>query len=112
MPTKTHKKRILFFVPLPPPIHGPALRNESLIKSEIIQSYFELDVLPFSFAVETSDLGKFSWIKIWKSIVRAFEIFFKLIKNRPHLVYLNPSLYGFAMYRDWFYTLIFKTFRV
>lgn len=105
-----NKRKILFFVPLPPPIHGPALRNKSLIESDLITNSFELIILPFDFAVETNDIGKFSFNKVLKAIIRTFDILLILIKKRPNLVYLNPSLYGFALYRDCFYILIFKLF--
>lgn len=104
------QKKVLFFVPLPPPVHGPSLRNKSLIESPLINKSYELIILPFDFAVETNDIGKFSLIKVLKAFIRAFDILRILIRSSPNLVYLNPSLYGFALYRDCFYVLIFKLF--
>ena len=104
------KKRVLFFLPLPPPIHGASLINQSLVNSELIRSNFVVNVIPFNFATETSDIGRFSVLKIFKAVQRVFTILFEMIRFRPNLVYFNFSLYGFALYRDWVYLLIFKMF--
>jgi glycosyltransferase involved in cell wall biosynthesis len=110
MNSKNTKNKILFFIPLPPPVHGAALRNQSLIESKLINSSFDINVIPFNFAVETNDIGKFSFYKIVKSIKRAFVIIYSMIVFKPDMVYFNLSLYGFALYRDMVYASIFKMF--
>jgi glycosyltransferase involved in cell wall biosynthesis len=105
------RKRILFFVPLPPPVHGAALRNKSLVESKAINDTFLVNVLPFDFAQQSEDIGKLSFVKIYKSIIRTFQIVRRILCFKPDLVYFNVSLYGFALYRDLFYTMIFKYFR-
>ena len=106
----SQKKKILFLVPLPPPVHGAALNNRSLVDSQLINEAFHLCVIPFNFAVETNDIGRFSLYKVLKSIRRAMTIIHKMIVFRPDVVYFNLSLYGFALYRDLCYVFIFKLF--
>lgn len=108
---KIDRPRLLFFLPLPPPIHGAALRNKSLVESKLIQAYFETQVIPFDFAREVDDVGRFSLLKLAKMVQRTFTIINKLINFRPNLVYFNISLFGFALYRDFFFVAIFKLFR-
>lgn len=105
------KPRLLFFLPLPPPIHGAALRNKSLVESKLLRAYFEIEVIPFDFASEVDSVGKFSLLKLAKMTQRTFTIIGKLLNFRPNLVYFNISLYGFALYRDSFFVAIFKLFR-
>lgn len=105
------KKKILFFVPLPPPITGAALRNKSLVESAVLNREFDIYVIPFNFAEEVKDIGKFSSRKIYKSLTRAFSIIRVVLSFRPDLVYFNLSLYGFALYRDILFVMIFKTLR-
>jgi len=106
------KPRILFFVPLPPPVHGAALRNKSLVDSKILNANFNIKVLPFNFVASVNDIGKLSLRKSVKFFTRAFSILFAMISFKPHLVYFNFSVYGFALYRDFLYALIFKAFNV
>ena len=103
-------KKILFLVPLPPPVHGAALNNKSLVTSKLINEAFQLCVIPFNFAVETNDIGRFSLYKVAKSLRRAITIIHKMIVFRPDIVYFNLSLYGFALYRDLSFVFIFKLF--
>lgn len=102
------KKRILFFVPLPPPITGAGLRNKSLVESSMLNETFQIKVIPFNFAGEVDDIGKFSFTKVLKSFQRGFLILAGVIQFRPHLVYFNFSLYGYALYRDTIYATMFK----
>jgi len=103
------KRRILFFVPLPPPITGAGLRNKSLVESDLLKSEFDIEVIPFNFAKEVDDIGRFSITKAYRSVFRFFEILLAVHRFRPHLVYFNFSLYGFALYRDFIYVLLFKS---
>lgn len=105
-----NKKKILFFGPMPPPVTGAGLRNKSLMESRLINDLFEIHVLPFNFAEEVEDIGRFSFSKVYKFFERGINIIHRLIVVRPDLVYFNVSLYGFALYRDAIYVLIFKLF--
>ena len=108
---KFKEKRILFFLPLPPPVHGAALRNKSLVESKLLNSNFTIEVLPFDFAESTEDIGKFSFSKAVKMVVRSYQIISRMITFKPHIVYFNISLFGFAMYRDFFFVILFKLFK-
>jgi glycosyltransferase involved in cell wall biosynthesis len=110
MSARETNRVILFFVPLPPPVHGAALRNKSLVESGLINREFSLEVIPFNYASSSQDIGKLSLLKLLKFIKRLYDVVSKMISTRPHLVYFNISLYGFALYRDFIFSLIFKLF--
>lgn len=105
------KKKILFYVPLPPPVHGAALRNKSLVESKILNSAFDIMVIPFNFAGSVNNIGQFSFVKLTKMFNRLYSVIYTMFNFRPQLVYFNFSVYGFALYRDFLFALIFKTFR-
>lgn len=105
------KKRILFFLPLPPPVHGAALRNKSLVESKTINHEFDIEIIPFNFASDTRDLGKISLPKLGKFLARGLQLTRKLIQFKPQLVYFNISLFGVSLYRDFMYVVLFKAFR-
>jgi glycosyltransferase involved in cell wall biosynthesis len=105
------RKKILFFGTLPPPVTGAGLRNKSLMESALINAAYQIELIPFNFAEEVDDIGKFSFRKIFKAIQRGGTILYKVVSYRPHLVYFNVSLYGFALYRDFIYVILFKVLR-
>ena len=49
---------------LPPPVHGAALRNKSLLDSELLNNEFNIINLPLRFIDDMKELGKFSFRKI------------------------------------------------
>lgn len=108
MHRKRIKSKILFFVPLPPPVHGAALRNKSLLESKAINAEFDIRVIPFNFVDNINDIGKLSFLKIAKLVSRTITIIYRMISERPDLVYFNFSVYGFALYRDFWFALLFK----
>ena len=103
--------KILFFVPLPPPVHGAALRNKALVESDVLNKAFDIILIPFNFAGNLSDIGKFSIKKLIRMISRAYTIAFKMITIKPDIVYFNFSVYGLALYRDFFFIQLFKIFK-
>ena len=102
------KKRILFIVPLPPPIHGASLRNQSLINSALLNSVFNIDIIPIQFIKDNQEMGKFSLLKIYKAFRLFFSVVKSVLKHKPNLVYLNMATFGFALYRDSIIVLLTK----
>lgn len=98
-------------MPLPPPVHGAALRNKSLIESPLINEYFSISVLPFNFAEETNDLGKPSLRKVGKFLARAWQLISRVMTFRPDVVYFNITLNGISLYRDFLYVILLKLLR-
>ena len=103
--------RVLFIVPLPPPIHGASLRNASLVNSEEIQSQFEIRVIAMRFISDNSEMGKFSLSKIWKALVLYLNMCKEILSFKPDLVYFNSATFGFALYRDLVVIFLAKLFR-
>lgn len=105
------KKTILFMAQLPPPVHGAALRNQSLLKSDLLNNEFELIPLPLKFIDDMKDLGKISAKKIFLMMVHAFRMTAILLTKKIDLVYFTMSPSGGAFYRDILFITIIKIFR-
>lgn len=101
-------KKILFVAPFPPPIHGAALRNQTIAESKLVNRLFILRTFAANQASDVNDIGRFSWRKILKTAKDIAELIGVLRSFRPDLVYFNISLFGFALYRDALYSTIFK----
>ncbi|MBS1976051.1 MAG: glycosyltransferase family 4 protein [Bacteroidetes bacterium] len=105
-------KKILFMVHVPPPVHGAALRNESLFMSSLLRNTFDIRLHKLSFASDINDIGKFSIRKIWRTIVYAIRLCYILLIFRPNLAYFGISPIGGAFYRDALFAAILRMFRV
>ena len=105
------KKKILFMVQVPPPVHGAALRNLSLFESKLLHDNFEIRLAPLAFADSIDDIGKLSGKKIAKTIRYAVNLIRTLIAIKPDIAYFTITPSGGAFYRDCLFVLILKIFR-
>lgn len=97
---------------LPPPVHGAALRNKSLMESKLINESFDLIPLPLFFANEVKDIGKFSFRKLYLTLVYCIRLIGILYKRKVNLAYFTMSPSGFAFYRDVLIVAILRVFNV
>lgn len=96
---------------LPPPVHGAALRNKSLLDSQLINDEFDIVPLPLKFIDDMKDMGKFSLKKLFLMIRHALQMLWIFSTRKIHLVYFTMSPSGFAFYRDILFITIIKLFR-
>ena len=101
-------RKILCILQLPPPLHGVSLMNSLVINSELIRSNFNIDVVNLQFTKSVKELGKISFLKVYKSIYYGYEIVKKVLTKKPDLVYFTLCPTGFAFYRDAFYVVLLK----
>lgn len=106
------KPKILACLQLPPPVHGAAIMNQYVINSHVINDNFSVDIIPFQFASSISDLSKFRLFKFVKTFSICYNLICTLIRNRYKFVYFTLSPTGYALYRDLFFIIIIKIFRV
>ena len=88
------RKKILFIVQLPPPVHGASIMNSYLINSKILNSNFNIDVVNLQFLRSIKEITKFSFRKVLKAIYYGYEITKKVIIQKPGLVYFTLSPNG------------------
>lgn len=106
-----NKAKILFMLQVPPPVHGAALRNKSLIESKEIKDNFNIKLLPINFADSIADIGKMSGKKIAKVVFYWFRLAFALLQM-PKAAYFTISPFGIPFLRDVFYVAIIRLFGV
>lgn len=95
---------------LPPPVHGAAIRNKSLLDSDLLNKEFNLYPLPLKFIDNMKDLGKFSFRKILLMVQYCFRMFGIFFSKKIDLVYFTMSPSGGAFYRDILFITIIKLF--
>ncbi len=105
-------KRILFFVQLPPPIHGVSLLNKILIESSILNEKFEIDVLEIRFSNNLNELKKIRFSKFIRLIILWIKLIVRILKFKPNLIYFTIVPTGKGFYRDIIFVLVMRIFRV
>lgn len=106
------KRKILFMVQIPPPVHGASLRNLSLYESDLLHRHFNIQLLPLAFADSIAEIGKFSFTKIFRSGRYAVDLISTLLKFKPDAAYFTITPAGAAFYRDSVFVLILKLFQI
>ncbi len=96
---------------LPPPVHGAALRNKSLLESELLNNEFNIIPLPLKFIDDMKEMGKFSFTKIFLMIRHCYRMAAIFLTRKVDLVYFTMSPSGFAFYRDILFIVVIKLFR-
>jgi len=105
------KKKILFLVPLPPPLHGSSFINNEIYKSKAIKKNFSTVFLNSSPSKKFEEIEKFSFNKILNFIFILIKLIFNIIKFNPDLTYFCPSPRGIGFYKDLIVIFILKLFR-
>jgi glycosyltransferase involved in cell wall biosynthesis len=106
------KKKILFLIQLPGPIHGQSLINKSIKESKLINKKFKNQFINISTTRHISEIELFRF----KKILTFIQIIFKLIKSllifKPDRIYISLSVLGFGFLKDSILVIISKLFCV
>lgn len=95
-----NKKKVLFIMHMPPPVHGASMVGKWIHDSEYINSRFECHYLNLSVASNIADIGKYSFAKTM-GIIRLNLKAKRLIKEiKPDLVYITPNTSGMPFIKD------------
>lgn len=108
---KQEKKKILFLVQLPPPVHGVSVMNNFVVTSEFINKSFLKKVIKLNFSKKISELRQITIQKITKTIIIFFKLLNSLIFFKPDIVFFTLFPFGKAFFlRDFFYLALIKVF--
>lgn len=108
---KTRKKRVLFTMHMPPPVHGAAMVGQWIHDSKIINEEFDTFYINPSVSNNVSDVGRLSLLKFWLFIKLLIRIIRAIIKFKPDLCYYTPTSDGWGIYRDALTISIMRLFR-
>lgn len=100
--------KILFVVQLPPPVHGSASISNILVKSPILNSTFDLQVLPLHYANSMKDLGGISFTKVFTMFATVSQLIKSILSFKPAAVYFTITPFGVGFYRDILFVTILK----
>lgn len=104
------KRKILFLVPLPPPIHGSSMMCEYIRQSQLINNEFDCDYINLSTSRSIDEIGK-GGIRKYLRMIRALGItFWKLLTKKYDLCYIALTCHGNGFLKDAPFALLCKLF--
>lgn len=100
--------KILFFMQLPPPVHGASIVNNTIQESGKINDSFDTFYLNISPARGMTDIGRFSASKLLSTLAITVKAIRTYLSLKPDIVYITLSPHGLALYKDGLLALLLK----
>ena len=102
------RRRILFIMHMPPPVHGAAMMGKYIHDSPIINKDFDCHYFNLTLAKSLQDIGKGGIRKLKDFIRQLWNIRKKVKTFRPDLCYVTPNAKGSAFYKDFLIVMMLK----
>lgn len=106
---KKIKKKILFLMQYPPPIHGVSVMNNYVFSSLFLENDSKR-LVKLNFSKKINELRKITLGKIIRSVGVFFHLLYNLIFFNPQIVCFTIFPTGKSFYRDSIYLLLLKFF--
>lgn len=108
------KPRILFIVPLPPPVHGSSMMCQYIKDSARIKGEFDCDFVNLSTSRKVSEIGKGGlWLnfkKLFRFAASYLHTLWMLLSHRYSLCYLAITCHGVGFLKDFPFVMMCKMF--
>ena len=105
------KKKALFILHIPPPVHGSSVVGKQIMDSKLINSKFNTEYINLGTSKNVSDIGGWGVKKTVGYICILHTILKKVIFNRYKVVYIAPTVSNFGFYKDFIVVFIVKIFQ-
>jgi glycosyltransferase involved in cell wall biosynthesis len=106
------KKKVLFLIQVPPPIHGSSVIGRIIKESEKINSAFECYYINISTSDSAEKIGTINFKKLLSFVENVYLITKCLIINRIDLIYLAPTVTDLGFIRDFILVIFLKLFKI
>lgn len=103
--------KVLFVVPLPPPIHGSAVVSQFVKDSALLHESFDCDFVNLSTSRRMDEIGKKTLAKPFRFFASFCRTFGKLLTHRYSFCYLAITCHGVGFLKDMPFVLLCKLFR-
>jgi glycosyltransferase involved in cell wall biosynthesis len=105
------KKKNLYLIQLPPPVHGVSAMNQIVINNPLINKKFASEVVELKFSDSFSGIRKYNFKKAY----RFFKVYFNLRKKlkdfSPDLVYFSFIPVGIGFFRDFLFLTLIRLYK-
>ena len=103
------KLSFLMLAPLPPPFAGPEISTEILLNAGL-KDHFNFTFIKSNIRKANTEKGRFDIIGASRFSYILLQLIYKIIKNKPKVIYLLLSQNKIGFLRDSIYILISKFF--
>lgn len=107
----SEKIRVLFILPLPPPVHGSSVMSNYIKCFQERIGTIKGDYVNLSTSRHIDEIGKISFKKILRFLLSYFKTFILLITRKYDVCYLAITCYGVGFLKDLPFILLCKLFR-
>ena len=107
---KTIKKKILFVLHLPPPVHGSSMVGQYIKDSKVVKNTFDAKFINLSTSLTIDEIGKKPFLKVSRYFKILLQVIISLIKDNPGVIYLAISAKGIGFYKDFPIAVLAKLF--
>lgn len=104
------KLKVLFIIPLPPPIHGSSMISQYVKDSELINNSYECDYINLSTSRRMDEIGKGSFFKIWRFSLSLIKTLWLLIIHRYDICFISITCHGKGFIKDLPFAILCKIF--
>ncbi len=96
----TLKKRILFILHLPPPVHGAGVVGEMIRQSQVINTSFDATYINLSTSNKVNEVGKGGLNKMGTTLKITGKVIKALLAKNYDLCYVTLTAKGLGYYKD------------
>ena len=104
-------RKILMLSHKTPPIHGAAIVGD-MVYDALVNGGFDIRFINLSSSSSIKEIGNVSFRKFNLLINMTYNFIRYIIKFKPEIIYITPSVAGSAFYKDFFFSTISKVCRV
>lgn len=109
------RKKILFIMHLPPPVHGAAMVSRQIQQSVRINESFRCKYVNLSASRRADEVTNYSPLRVVKKLFRFSGALLKTLKHlvcfRPNTCYITLTCHGIPFLKDAPFVLLCKLFR-
>ena len=104
-------KKILFLLPLPPPVHGASMVGKYIHDSSVINTEFNCKYINISTSNYIGQIGKDPHIKLIRYLKILINVICQVFKFNPDTIYLAITAKEIGFYKDLPIAIITKLFK-
>lgn len=106
------KKKILFILHIPPPVHGSSVVGLQIKDSALINNQYDCCYINLGTSLSIDEIGKQGFVKLFRFFLIWLKVLRCLIFFKPNLCYFAITAKGAAFYKDTSIVLLLKIFNV
>ena len=107
-----NRKRILFILHMPPPVHGSSVVGKYIMDSTLINELFDCRFVNLATSKSVIEIGKMRLNKLFKYGHILWKALWSLALWKPNLCYITITSKGPAFYKDTLLVILSKLFGI